>query len=231
MNIPGSTPSRNEPEPHHRWHKGLTRKRVLEGALDLLDREGLEALTMRRLGSELAVEATALYNHVRNKEDLLLGIVELLHRRVELPREDDDWGTAVRFGARSLRDLLLAHPNALPLFVARNVSDPEALRPVEAGLRILRRAGFGQAEAVHALRTLVGYTVGYAAGETGALRQHRGASAREAALQRIWSLPEDEFPTLHELAPFSFANGDEEFEFGLDVIVDGLKAKLSGPTP
>ncbi len=213
------------------WHKGLSRERVLEAGLDLLDRDGLEGLSMRRLGSELGVEAPALYNHVRSKEDLLVGIVELLHRRVELPREHDDWASAVRFGARSLRRVLLAHPNALPLFVARNVSDAEALRPIEAGLRTLRQAGFGQAEAVHALRTLVGYTLGYAAGETGALREPRHPSAREAALRRLRSLPEGEFPTLRDLAPLSLESGDEEFEFGLDVIVGGLEKKLSARMP
>lgn len=203
--------------------RGLTRTRVLEAALDLLDRHGLEALSMRRLAADLGVEAPALYNHVANKHDLLVGIVDLLHCRVALPPADADWRAAVRLGIRSLRAVLLAHPDALPLFVGHNASSPDALRPIEAGLRILRTAGFGPAEAVHALRTLVAYTVGYAGAETGALRNPQHTSEAIAAAR---TLPTDEFPTLRELAAFSAKSGDAEFEFGLDTIMTGLEAKL-----
>src|SRR5918911_1159397 len=97
----------------------LSRRRVLEEAVRFVDREGLEALTMRKLGAELGVEAMSLYNHVPNKGALLDGMVEILLGELEIPPEEEGWESRVREAYRAFRRLAHEHPNVFPLLVVR----------------------------------------------------------------------------------------------------------------
>jgi TetR/AcrR family transcriptional regulator, tetracycline repressor protein len=197
----------------------LSRRRILKAALRFVDREGLEALSMRKLGAELGVEAMSLYNHIPNKDALLDGMVEVLLEELEIPPEDEGWEERIRGAYRAFRQLAHRHPNVFPLFVARPPDTPDGIWLVEAFLETLREAGFDPVSALHAFRTLSGYTFGYAMAEI------RGfALEPEGSRLGAYRLPPQEFPHLSELKPhLDKVDHDAEFEFGLDLILDGLK--------
>jgi AcrR family transcriptional regulator len=202
----------------------LSRRRVLEAALRIVDSEGLTALTMRRLGRELGVEAMSLYRHVPNKDALLDGIVELIVLEIEVPADvDGDWKEAARQIVRSYRRAAHSHPNAFPLVTMRPLNTPEGLRRLDATFEILRGAGLDEPTAIVAFRTLASYTRGFALEEvTG-----RAIGAEPLGSDRLdpRALPADEFPRLVELAPLLVAaDRDAEFERGVDLILTGLEA-------
>jgi AcrR family transcriptional regulator len=200
----------------------LNRRRVLEAAVWFADREGLEALTMRRLGAELGVEAMSLYNHVPNKSALLDGMVEVLLGEMEIPAEDHGWEERIREGYRAFRRLAHEHPNVFPLLVNRPPDTMDGVWLVEAFLKTLEEAGFGKETALHAFRVLSSYTFGYAMAEI------RGfALEPEGSRLGAHGLSAEEFPRLSELGPqLERVDHDAEFEFGLDLILDGLRARL-----
>lgn len=209
----------------------LTRERILEAATRVMDAEGLEAVTMRRLGRELGVEAMSLYNHVPSKEALLSGILETVMRQFELPRHDGDWLERLRDLALAYRRLLLAHPNVLSLFAEHRHLDPECLQPIELTLDALRSGGLSVEETTTAYHMLVGYVQGHAmleiaglmAGDPGA--EH--AAEHEAFLR---TLPAHRFPRMAEMLPhLNQCDHQAEFELGLDVLLAGLDAKLGRP--
>ena len=108
----------------------LNRERVLEAAVDLADRAGIESVSMRKLGQELGVEAMSLYNHVKNKDDLLDGIVEQVAAELEVPTLDGDWKSAMRRRALTAHAVLMRHPWATMLIVSRVNVGPAMLRYV-----------------------------------------------------------------------------------------------------
>jgi TetR/AcrR family tetracycline transcriptional repressor len=200
----------------------LSRRRILEAAVRIVDGEGLEALSMRRLGAELGVEAMSLYNHVPNKEALLDGMVELLLGELRIPPEAEGWERRVREAYRAFRGLAHEHPNVFPLLVVRPPDTMDGVWLVEEFLGTLRGAGFDSETALYAFRALSSYASGYAMAEI------RGF-AMEPSGNRLGahSLPPDDFPYIHELeARLESVNHDAEFEFGLDLILAGLKGKL-----
>ncbi len=144
----------------------LTPARVLQAAVDLADREGLGALTMRRLGAELGVEAMSLYKHVANKEAILDGIVELVVGEIEVPTDGADWKQAMRRRAVSARQVLSRHSWAIGLLEARGSTGPNALHYVDAILGNLRTAGFSITLAAHAFWLLDSYVYGHVIQET-----------------------------------------------------------------
>ncbi|HEX2646573.1 MAG TPA: TetR/AcrR family transcriptional regulator C-terminal domain-containing protein, partial [Candidatus Dormibacteraeota bacterium] len=135
----------------------LNRERVLKAALALADEGGLEALTMRRLGQALDVEAMSLYNHVANKEDVLDGLVDIVFSEIETPCEDGDWRSAMRRRAISAREALTRHRWAIGLMESRSHPGPANLGHHEAVLRCLRDAGFTVALTAHAYSALDSY--------------------------------------------------------------------------
>src|SRR3990170_3875876 len=143
----------------------LSRRRVLEEAVRVADCEGLEALTMRKLGAELGVEAMSLYNHVPNKSALLDGMVEVVLGEVEIPARNRDWEERIREGYRAFRRLAHEHPNVFPLLVNRPPETMDGVWLVEEFLQTLREAGFGREAALHAFRSLSSYTFWYAMAE------------------------------------------------------------------
>ncbi|MGW2152603.1 TetR/AcrR family transcriptional regulator [Nonomuraea sp. NPDC001699] len=143
---------------------GLTRQAILRAALALADREGLKALSMRRIGQELGVEAMSLYQHVGSKDDLLDGLVEqLVTQAAPLLTEAASWQEGLREYAHTLLRVLLAHPNVLPLVVSRPAITPQNLRLMEEGLRVLRSAGLPPDRALDMLYAVTGFVVGHVA--------------------------------------------------------------------
>jgi TetR/AcrR family tetracycline transcriptional repressor len=199
----------------------LSRRRVLEEAVRFVDREGLEALTMRKLGAELGVEAMSLYNHVPNKSALLDGMVEVLLGELEIPPENRSWEERIREGYRAFRRLAHEHPNVFPLLVTRPPDTMDGVWLVEEFLKTLQEAGFDKETALHAFRALSNYTFGYAMSEIRgfALEPH---GSRPGA----YSLSPREFPRISELKPqLENVDHDAEFEFGLDLILSGLEKR------
>src|ERR671916_2504529 len=172
----------------------LSRQRILEAAVRFVDREGVEALSMRKLGSELGVEAMSLYNHVPNKGALLDGMVEVLLGELEVPPEDEGWERRVREAYRAFRRLAHEHPNVFPLLISRPPETMDGLWLVEEFIRTLRGAGFDAETALYAFRALSSYASGYAMAEIrGFAMEPTGTRAGAGVLS-----PGD-FPNINEL--------------------------------
>jgi AcrR family transcriptional regulator len=206
----------------------LNRDRVLRAAVDLADQTGIDALTMRRLGERLGVEAMSLYNHVANKEDLLVGMADTVLTEVELSAEGVDWKTAQRHRAVSVCEMLVRHPWAAVLIGALPHPGPETLRYTDAVLGSLRRAGFTADMASRAFWMLDSYIYGFARQQSNVQMQEE---ADPAVAQATQDLPEETYPYLVEAA-VSFAAGpgwdiEYEFEFGLGMILDGLERHMA----
>jgi AcrR family transcriptional regulator len=203
----------------------LTRDRVLHTALTLADQVGLEALSMRKLGQELGVEAMALYYHFASRDEIVDGIVDQVFAEVELPATDGDWRTAMRRRAVSLRDALLRHRWAIGLMEARGHPGPANLRHHDAVIGSLRAAGFDMAMVAHAYAALDAYIYGFALTKM-TLPFDAATDMAEMAEAMLAPFPVDEYPNLvafitdHAMKPgYDFA---DEFEYGLDVVLDGL---------
>ena len=204
----------------------LTRDRVLRAAIDRADQGGLEALTMRKLGQELGVEAMALYHHVRNKDELIDGMIDLVFGEIDLPAIGADWRTAMRQRAISLRDVLACHRWAIGLMESRRNPGPANLRHHDAVIGSLRAGGFDIAMTAHAYSLLDGYIYGFALTKMN-LPFETDEEVGEVAQSMLEPFPLDEYPNLveflneHVLKP-GYDYGDE-FEYGLDLILDGLQ--------
>jgi len=194
---------------------GLSRERVLQAGLRLVDRDGVDALTMRRLGKDLGVEAMSLYGYVANKQDLLEGVLARVY--AEMPRTGaapGPWEQRLRRIAQQFRQVLLRHPNVVGLVAARPVTSEGGLHLVESALAELREAGLDLVSANQALNVAVGFTVGHVANQVGHLES---ASSRPEADE----LDRERFPNVTERAALS-VDHDAEFDLGLDVIVAGV---------
>jgi AcrR family transcriptional regulator len=204
----------------------LTRDRVLRAAISLADTSGIESLTMRKLGVELGVEAMSLYNHVANKTDLLDGMIDAVFAEIGLPPDGHTWRAAMRERALSARDVLARHRWAIGLMESRTTPGPATLQHHDAVIGTLRGAGFAVAMAAHAMSVLDSYIYGFALQES-SLPFDSGeetAALAEAILARASA---NEYPHLTELTVEhvvqpGYDYGDE-FEYGLDLILDGLE--------
>src|SRR5947207_1610054 len=159
---------------------GLSRERVLRAAVRYADRSGIAALSMRKLGEALGVEAMSLYNHVANKAELLDGMVDLIFSEIELPMDGTDWRAAMRVRAVSARQALRRHRWAIGLMESRSSPGPATLRHHDRVLGILRGAGFPVAMAAHAFSVLDSYIYGFALQEA-ALPFETGEQTAELA--------------------------------------------------
>src|ERR1700716_4685395 len=139
----------------------LTRERIRRAAICLADRDGIESLSMRTLGHKLGVEAMSLYNHVRNKVDMLDGMVDVVFSEIDLPSSEEEWQTAMRKRAVSARQVFLRHPWAIGLMESRAAPGPATLRHHDSVLGSLRTAGFSIDMAAHAYSILDGYIYGF----------------------------------------------------------------------
>jgi AcrR family transcriptional regulator len=209
----------------------LTRERVLRVALALADESGIAALTMRKLGEALGVEAMSLYNHVANKDELLDGIVDLVYGEIDLPSGEDDWKIAMRARAVSARLALSHHRWAIGLMASRTAPGPATLRHHDAVIGSLRDAGFSIELTAHAFSVLDGYICGFVLQEASLPVDSAGQTA-EVASAMLAQMPRDVYPHLTELTTEhilkpGYDYGDE-FAFGLDLILDGLERARGG---
>lgn len=203
---------------------GLTRDRVLAAALDLVDEDGLGALSMRRLGARLDVEAMTLYHHVPNKDALLDGLVELVLREAAGEPAGDEWRAVLRGYAHRLRAALLAHPGALPLAVSRSASTPESLRVAEWVLGTLCAAGFPLGSALDLFNALSVFVLGHAAAEVGVPPTATGPGSVAA----LAALDPAEFPLLARAAATGEGADDgARFASAVDALVDGFALRLA----
>lgn len=215
-----------------RRREPLSRERVVAAALDLVDREGLEALSMRRLGAVLGVEAMSLYNHVRDKEDLLGAIAELALGRFRTPEPTGDWSEDARQAAREWRRLFREHPSLIRLLAERKepLGSVEALGPMEHALGILGRAGLSPRDAVQAFQAFGGYIFGFVMMEQGIMLSGDDPAHRRAHLEMAEAIAGAHLPRLLEALPHLVeCDPDERFEFGLDLLIEGLRARSEGP--
>ncbi|MEU3353408.1 TetR/AcrR family transcriptional regulator C-terminal domain-containing protein [Streptomyces sp. NPDC037389] len=221
---------------------GLTREIVLDAALGLIDREGRAALTMRRLGAELGVEAMTLYHHVPNKDALLDGLVErVFAEALPLPGcpggpgdalgeavgdgEVTDWRTFLRAYADSLRAALLRHPGVLPLITGRPAVTPATLDAVERGLRTLTSAGFALGPAVDTLNALSLFVVGHTAAEADARPSQPSAQSAPGTSAWLAELDCERYPLVVEAAGTGAGTDDaERFGFAVDAMLTGFGA-------
>ncbi len=211
----------------------LSRERVLGAAVLFADEDGLESLSMRKLGQRLGVEAMSLYNHVANKDDLLDGMVDLVVSEIDLPSDAADWKEAMRRRAVSAQAVFSRHPWASGLIDSRESSGPARLRYFDWVIGTLRRAGFTLELAIRAFSLLDSYVYGFG-------RQQLNVSAgpdvarEEMAEAFLRAIPADEYPYLREMVvDYAMATGHDEsadFEFGLSLILDGLERLLDGGT-
>jgi AcrR family transcriptional regulator len=196
---------------------------VLQAAIKLADREGIEAVTMRRLGRELGVEAMSLYNHVANKDDILEGIADAVMAEIDLPGRETDWKAALRANAIARRNLLVRHPWASSLKM-RRMPGPSTLGQNEWVLQTLREAGFSEDLTYHAYHVLESYVLGFAVQEINFSSLTQEEVSRLAA-EFLGDFPRDEYPYFAEhVEQHLEPHGGEEsgFELGLDLILDGL---------
>jgi AcrR family transcriptional regulator len=204
----------------------LSRQRVLDTAINRADHGGLDALTMRSLAEELGVAPMALYNHVANKDDLIDAMVDVVFGEIGVPSGAGDWKTAMRRRAIAVRDALLRHRWAIGLMESRRRPGPANLRHHDAMLGRLRAAGFSVEMAAHAYSLLDSYVYGFALTK---MRLPFETSEEVAAVAQgmLQPFPVNEFPNLvefiteHAMKP-GYDFGDE-FEYGLDVILDGIE--------
>ena len=210
----------------------LSRDRIHAAALQLADRDGLRGLSMRAVAQALGVEAMSLYHHVRGKEALLDGLVDAVFAEFHLPVVGGDWRAEMRSRSRSAREAMKRHPWAIGLMDSRRTPGPETLRHHDAVLGCLRAAGFSLALTGHAAALLDAHLYGFVVQELALPFQGEGELA-EIGAEILGALPEAELPHFqefaldHALQP-GYAFGDE-FDWGLDLLLDGLAAHLADP--
>jgi AcrR family transcriptional regulator len=223
----------------HEARAPLSKERVLETAVALAQREGLESLTMRRLANELGAGAMTLYHYVPNKEQLLDGMVDVVFGEIELPTTDVDWRTAMRRRALSTREALNRHRWAVGLMESRTTPGPASLRLHNAVLGCLREGGFSIEMTIQAYSVQDAYIYGFAlqekntpfdtAEESAAVAEEQYREYAELANERQLGELAEEFPYLAEVVAGHVAqvgyDFGEAFEYGLDLILDALEKR------
>jgi AcrR family transcriptional regulator len=200
----------------------LSRQRVLGVAIALADRDGVGSLSMRKIAQELGVEAMSLYHHVASKDDILDGIVDLVLSDIEVPASGTDWKTAMRERAISAHAVLLAHPWAALLIMSRFNIGPGMTRYLDATLGRLRDGGFSIEGALDAWHTLDSHLYGFTLQELNL--PFEVEETQQVSANVLSRLPADEYPHVVEVITKIMQTGrDENFEFGLDLILDGLE--------
>ena len=227
------------PQPANVPRAPLSKERVLEAAIALAVRDGIESLTMRKLADELGAGAMSLYHYVPNKEELLDEMVDIVFGEIELPSTDVDWRAALRRRAISTRDVLNRHRWAVGLMESRTTPGPASLRLHDAVLACLREAGFSIELTIQAYSVQDAYIYGFAlqekslpfesADEAAAVAAEQVREFAELADERRMAELAEEFPYLAEVVAGHVAkvgyDFNEAFEYGLDLILDALEQR------
>lgn len=201
-------------------HRPLNRELILDGAIELIERDGPASLSMRRLGSELGVEGMAIYHHFQGREELLAAIGDRLLEPLHELELGDDWREACRRFAIALREIAGARPATFQLLGLQPLDTRAALEPVERLLGVLMRAGFSAPEALATYRVTVSYARGYALAEATGFTVD---AARPAGRERLAALPRTEFPILAgQASELAKLDADSAFKLGLDALLFGL---------
>jgi TetR/AcrR family tetracycline transcriptional repressor len=211
----------------------LTRERILHAGLRLIDEQGLEAFTMRKLAQELGVDPMSIYRHFENKEALLDGVVDVLWSEVKLPGSEVGWEALLRSFATSLRALAHTHPHAYALLCRTQSLSLALLRLCDVALEQLQQAGFEQRRAMEILCTVSSYAMGYAMVELSALApvSSEGLPTEELSdigrlTQLMRRLPRETPARLVEVASaLTDCDMDAQFLFGLDLMLTSLKTQ------
>ncbi|MFD9663478.1 TetR/AcrR family transcriptional regulator C-terminal domain-containing protein [Rhodococcus sp. NPDC059968] len=208
----------------------LTTEQVLATALEIVDHEGVDALSMRRLAQALERDAMSLYRYAKNKAALLDGVVELVLRELVIDPDAQDWTQELRLLAHRYRGLALAHPNVVPLLVTRPLSTPlglrplGTLRPLEDFLELLIRAGFTPPNALRSYRLFFGFLQGHILDELQELIEDPDESEDVLRLG-LHRLPRSKFPRLRSLASeLADYDGAQLLDEGLDITIGGLES-------
>jgi len=208
----------------------LTKERVLRAAVELADRRGIGALTMRRLGSALGVEAMSLYKHVANKEAILAGMVDMVVGEIAIPDEGEDWRTAMWRRAASAREVLGRHSWVIGLMEADTAPGPNTLRYMNAIIGNLRAAGFAMEHATRAFMVLDSYVYGHVVQESnlpfGTLDEM--VDEVRSALDHVAMI---EFPHLVDMYQHALTfeySLDDQFAYGLELVLDGIERQREG---
>src|SRR4051794_3982583 len=207
----------------------LTRDGVLDAAVALADRDGIDSLSMRKLGEAVGVEAMSLYNHVANKSDLLDGMIDRVFGEIDMPMNTTDWKATMRRRALSAREVLARHQWAIGLMETRSSPGPATLQHHDAVLGTLRGGGFSVELTAHAFSVLDSYIYGFALQEA-SLPFETGEETVELATQILAQAPSDAYPHLTEFTLEHVLRPGYEFAFGLDLILDGLEQR-AGANP
>lgn len=213
----------------------LSRERIAVAALELLDEEGLDDFSVRKLAGRLGVGPASLYVHYHGKDEILHSAVDLVLAELDVAGATGDWKEQAGGTLRSLRRLLIAHPAVIRILGGREVLTPNSLRLVEHSIAALRAAGLDGPDAVRAYGILLTYTLGFAVYEVP--RRDPGPPVPEQLIRdRIWiasqALTPAMFPNIVELgAPLAALATEDQFEFGLRVILDGLASQLGPLSP
>ena len=213
----------------------VSRSMILQCALRIVDRDGIDALSMRRLSAEVGRDPTVLYRHVPNKAALLDGVVEIVLGQLRVDPADPDWAGQLRTVARGFRQLAVEHPNVVPLLVTRPLATPLGqrpagmLRPLEDVLALLTSAGFGGVDALHIYSVLFGYLHGHILTELQEVIE-RPDETDDVLRLGLHRLVVTEFPQVRALASaLASYDGAAELERGLDLILGGLAATMTLP--
>jgi AcrR family transcriptional regulator len=211
--------------------KPLTRERILRTAVELADARGIEALTMRNLGQELGVEAMSLYNHVSNKDDLLTGVVDVVGAEVvagveALPR--GEWKDTMRQWILAAREVMLRHPWAPGVLESRTQPPPSIMRYYDSLLGLMLEGGFSLDLAHHAMHALGSRAVGFSQELFVTDDEDVDPDLMAVMIRQTAAI----YPNLAELLKIVYHDPDTtlggcddqfEFEFGLDLLLDGLE--------
>ena len=208
----------------------LSRDRVLAGAITVADAGGIGALTIRTLAQELGVKPMSVYHYVANKDEIIDGIVDLVYAEIDLPLPGGDWRQEMRRRAGSARQVLAKHPWATPLLQSRLNPGPSTLRHHNAFIATLRAAGFTVKQTAHAFALIDSYIFGFALSEN-SLPIHGPDSVADTASSMMHFFDAEAYPALLEFTMEHIMKPDydfgEEFDYGLDLILDGLAQALA----
>jgi AcrR family transcriptional regulator len=205
---------------------GLTIERIRAAGLAIVDREGLDAMTMRRLAEDLGTGPASLYRHVANRDELLVEIMDHVLGEIRSPPRCETWREGVEWLARELRRVLSEHPALTQLLPGQRLLGPNAMRGRELALRHLLDHGFGEEDASQTYAIVVGWVLGHTLLSMGTRRPPTDVLA--ATVFR--AVRSDEYPTVHELGPVGVASREDAvFDLGLTTLFDGIEARRANP--